>query len=743
MRYQGHFSIIAAAIFICIPVWCAAQDEVMEGAAAENPALAQPAAETPPPAAMPTPAASSPSAEPMTELILFSDIMISTATKRMQRVSEIPANITIITGEEVREMAALTLTDVLFHVTGTYFDYSSVLPTTRLHGIATFQNGNILLLINGRKVNIPEWGQFDNDFGINTLTNVKRIEIIKGPGAALYGANAFAGIINIITNEGKDIRGLRTKAGVGHLNRGGDLSQYYMATYGDQNGDWDYVVDASYWQQFGNMQADDGPLHNFFLGKNASAALRYKDEWFVQGGFNKMDAPLLTDDPTSIMVHGITNGYLTTKYDYTVNEQSKISVHLEDTYYNKYYPGTQGNLEQIKIRSGADVPSDVTAIGDMMGNTYPVPANITGYYMTMDTYMELLQLMSGPSEQVKLGGTMNELLAEVQYDLAFPENNYILAGISYRLDRVDYNALTADVVSDNNYAFFLQDEYQLLDNLSLLAGGRYDYNSEYGSNVSPKGSIHYAPLDGLKVKLMYGTAFREPSLYERHSYPETGELNPETLSQSEVNVEYTYGQLFQTKASYYYAETKDEIGIGYESAPLYIYTPNLSLMNPMLPPQPGLFSNPFLTAFIFRWVNTGQYFYKGGEFEGTLYPADFLSLKVNYSRPVIYQVGMPYPEQDLNLVNAVLGLKWKDLLFFNFYAHSLRMPSAVMNPSGDYYNEYRWTKRYDVSVGGQYENLSLTLAVFNILDEFAYYYAARTYREHRSWRLMLEYALSF
>ena len=71
------------------------------------------------------------------------------------------------------------------------------------------------------------------------------------------------------------------------------------------------------------------------------------------------------------------------------------------------------------------------------------------------------------------------------------------------------------------------------------------------------------------------------------------------------------------------------------------------------------------------------------------------------------------------------------------------MPTPVTNPEGEYYNQYRWTKRYDASVGGSYENFTLSAHVYNLLDQFAYYYPSLTNREHRSWRLFLEYALKF
>ena len=182
-----------------------------------------------------------PALEPSLESMLLEEEFVVTATKRLQKLTEVPGSLTIITGQEIKEKGCLTLKECFLNFTAAEFAYEGIFEVMRFRGIQATFNNKILVLINGRKINTVGWNNYPLHFGFN-LDNIKQIEIIKGPGSSLYGANAFAGVINIITKQGADLNGLNFKLSPGLTSEAEEFSQYYLLSYGKKSGDTDYMV---------------------------------------------------------------------------------------------------------------------------------------------------------------------------------------------------------------------------------------------------------------------------------------------------------------------------------------------------------------------------------------------------------------------------------------------------------------------------------------------------------------------
>ncbi|HPQ20192.1 MAG TPA: TonB-dependent receptor plug domain-containing protein, partial [bacterium] len=133
--------------------------------------------------------------------------LVVTASKRAQKITEAPATIYVITDKEIEQYGFVDLKDVLKLIPGMIVEDLSY---GQLYGGQRGFNGvfqKTLIMINGREVN----NILANEAFIGPqfpLHNVKRIEVVAGPGSALYGANAFAGVINIITKSAEDINGV-------------------------------------------------------------------------------------------------------------------------------------------------------------------------------------------------------------------------------------------------------------------------------------------------------------------------------------------------------------------------------------------------------------------------------------------------------------------------------------------------------------------------------------------------------
>lgn len=131
---------------------------------------------------------------------------VVTASKKPQRLSEVPATVRVITTEQIKERGYFTLEEALSDLPGVQFrNIVGFNSYVFLRG-APSQNNLILLLVDGIQINELNSGGFYGGGQFN-LSNVKRIEVVYGPASALYGTNAISGIINIITNDPKDIQG--------------------------------------------------------------------------------------------------------------------------------------------------------------------------------------------------------------------------------------------------------------------------------------------------------------------------------------------------------------------------------------------------------------------------------------------------------------------------------------------------------------------------------------------------------
>jgi len=145
---------------------------------------------------------------------------VSIATGNKVLIHKAPSVATVITAKQMEQMGALTVSEVLENVPGLHV-YPS--PFNRLNnsfsirGVHTDQNPQILFLVNGSPVREEYTGARPQTFRM-PLHGVERIEVIRGPGSAVYGADAYAGVINVITKTLTDIKNASYGASLGSFN---------------------------------------------------------------------------------------------------------------------------------------------------------------------------------------------------------------------------------------------------------------------------------------------------------------------------------------------------------------------------------------------------------------------------------------------------------------------------------------------------------------------------------------------
>jgi len=165
------------------------------------------------------------------------------ATKYMKHLYEAPASATVITAQEIEKMGAATLADVLERVPGI------AIATTRsfgkrsvvVRGLKNDEGDLVLFNIDNHAVNPVGNGSATMQWLDMQVHNIKRIEVIRGPGSALYGANAAAAVINILTKNGNIIDGAEAKVSIGRFDR-----RELSLIAGKQINDWDVSALINY-----------------------------------------------------------------------------------------------------------------------------------------------------------------------------------------------------------------------------------------------------------------------------------------------------------------------------------------------------------------------------------------------------------------------------------------------------------------------------------------------------------------
>ncbi|MFH1259710.1 MAG: TonB-dependent receptor [Elusimicrobiota bacterium] len=183
------------------------------------------------------------------EELLFRKIpSVITASRYEQPINESPSSISVVTAEDIRRSGAVTIPDALRMVSG--LDLLTITLTDQNIGIRGFNghmNNTVLVMIDGRSVNEDMYGFVLWETLPIELTDIERIEVIRGPGSALYGANALTGVVNIITKSPAEaegtlisLRGGNFNTRIGSILHGGkkDKIEYKVSIGGNSADEW-------------------------------------------------------------------------------------------------------------------------------------------------------------------------------------------------------------------------------------------------------------------------------------------------------------------------------------------------------------------------------------------------------------------------------------------------------------------------------------------------------------------------
>lgn len=475
------------------------------------------------------------------DLVKLLNVEVSTATKTSESLDEAPAVITVVTRDDIHAWGYRSLAEVLQHTVGFYIINDQILPNAGVRGMTGglgAESGVIKVMIDGRSVAYRTTS--GNWLGVELipLESVAQIEIIRGPASALYGADAFLGVINIITLRPEAMRpvNVRLSSGLEHGNPGGQVD----VTGAGRFGRFDWLLGAA-----GELTDRSG-----------------------------MNLPSESPAPT-LPSHVGSRRYALNLERKSLVLQGRIG----------YRESTVGHLELSAYGSGFERGGDfahwaqLTNGTDAQGNKTGTTVALQQFRLNLDGALHLTRTLDFALQSTYFqGGLLPADRVEIASDLFYVERKQsyrgvdstaelrffpfsrlnVIAGIETVYDRetiespTRVNRSTGETVrvgdgetvrvALTNIGAFVSTNLKVIDPWLKVTGGlRYDRHSEYGDQVTGRFGITSPWSKTLVSKLLYGSAFKAPSPYLLYATPlRPGDVigNPNLRPQYIHTVEY-------------------------------------------------------------------------------------------------------------------------------------------------------------------------------------------------------------
>jgi iron complex outermembrane recepter protein len=365
------------------------------------------------------------------------NIEITSVSKKQEKLTDAPAAIYVLTNEDIRRSGATSIPEALRQVPGLYVGKINAYTwSITARGFTNQYANKLLVLIDGRSVYTPLFSGVFWDVQDVPLENIERIEVIRGPGATLWGANAVNGIINIITKKTVKDKGMLFSSGAGKEDRAFGTLQY-TGTLDSQN---TYRIYTKYNKYDALQSSSEGSNNN--------------DAWEkLQTGF-RIDKELTPSK------------HLTLQGD-TYTSHSNLT-------FSSFDPSNQ-NLKLIPYTKGGNI--------------------LMRYSNTLSSTSEF-KIQSYFDRTIRDIGPFNEQRTtfdiDTEYRFRIGNNHDVITGLGYRNtgDNLE-NApllLTFDPIerNDNLFSGFIQDEIRLMnDTLKIIPGTKFEHNDYTGYELQP------------------------------------------------------------------------------------------------------------------------------------------------------------------------------------------------------------------------------------------------------------------
>lgn len=460
---------------------------------------------------------------PLCEKTVDLDQVVVTATRTERLLKNVPIQTQMISAKAIERMQVTNFRDLLeYELPGVEFTNNGGYANINMLG---FGGKYVLFLVDGERM---AGETFDNiDYNRIDMDNVQQIEIVKGAASSLYGSNAVGGVINIITQKPR--KGFETGASVRY---GSNNEQNYRYTVGSRR-KWGYVnLTASFKSMDPYLLKDREPLTQWFAnGEKVEHALY---ETYIAGYEDYSITPRVGMDLSEKLHVEARGGY----YFKERNPGGLSGSKAIDRYYN--YSG--GVKADYKI-------SDTQHL------------LISGNFDRYDKY-KYYKLLSEDEKtyensQQRFGG---------MYSISFAAGHSLVAGAEYFSDKLMTFMFESDGSNAKRdartYAVYTQQEWLLMDNLTLVTGLRYDYHSQFKGHLTPRLSAMFKLTPRITLRGGYSGGFRSPTLKELYTdwfHPDGGgfqiignkDMKAEKSNNFNVSTEVSFGKTVITALAQY------------------------------------------------------------------------------------------------------------------------------------------------------------------------------------------------
>lgn len=460
---------------------------------------------------------------------------ISIATGSQQSLRRAPAVASVITAEDIALMGATDLDEVLETVPGIHVSRNAIAyaPIYAIRGIGSAgpTNPQVLMLQNGIPMTTMYSGDKGNNRGKTPVENIARIEIIRGPGSALYGADAYSGVINIITKTATDAPGTNVGMRVGSFD-----TKAAWVQHGSKHGTLDVAAYLGVGSSEGfreTISRDAQTRNDTIFGTSVSRApgavstgydaidgnldLGF-DKWRLHAGYVLRDnlgtgagAASALDPGSSVKSERIHTDL--SWVDPQFSRDWAAGAMISYMYYSETAPNGL-----VLLPAGVRLPTGTFTDGMIGGpNRWEKQLRLSAFA----TYSGF----AGHNVRVGVGHDDLDMYKATTF------KNFLLspAGVPSPTGPViDYSSIQPHILPQRrkvNY-LYMQDEWRFARDWALTAGVRHDRYSDFGGTTNPRLALVWDAALDVTAKLLYGRAFRAPAFNEQYGINPVANGNP-------------------------------------------------------------------------------------------------------------------------------------------------------------------------------------------------------------------------
>jgi len=465
------------------------------------------------------------------------NMKVYSASKFEQKVSEAPAAVTLITAADIKTYGYRKLSDILRSVRSIHgrYDRNYDFVGVRGFGRPGDYQSRLLVLIDGYRLNdaLYDAAAIGTDF-ILDVDLIDRVEFVPGPGSSIYGNNAFFGVVNVITRPIDASKGLEASVETASYN-----TNKARMTYSNhlENGlgilmsgsIYDSQGRNLYFKEFDTPTMNGGVANQLDYDHYRSffTKLSY-DAFTLTAAYSNRSkgTPIISLDAPFNDSHG-----------YTVDKQAFIDLQYYKSYTEKL--NVMARIFYGKYSYDGNYPFFENHVMPFVGYERSRPTWAGTEIKFIDTKFDKHKLVYGV-----------EYVDNIHQDVS---NSDDIAGLTYEgLNR------------SRRYGIYIQDEFSFRDNWTLNAGIRYDKSYNDAQKVAnPRLGLIYKPDTSSAIKLLYGTAFRSPNVYELYYHATADKANPnlkpEKIKTYDLVFEKYYDTQLRLTAGAFYYQTRDLI----------------------------------------------------------------------------------------------------------------------------------------------------------------------------------------